>query len=343
MATLASRRDHWLRSPETWRPRGHGPRRQFASLTRHLLARYELPVLFDTAFFTDVDADRQLDWFEHVGGGGNLRTAPGLPVTLTKRMAHEVLNAPAHYTISEALRYGQIVGQQGVSALVETVITTRLGESFEHEDFWSTYLHWLTRHPMLDSEWVGPIADYLNERKFVPPEDGVPPVPNLSMKSRSVDKLLRQVEEWHARLTRDQRVPSNKWPACGIGGYSETAMDAETGRELTTTKELVAEGKAMSHCARSYSRNCLTGRKAIFSVQLSDEEDRMERLLTIAVNPGGRRIIEARGKYNALPAGRIVHKSKKSLDERYRRHLRHARGVMRRWEMQEDLVRASSL
>jgi hypothetical protein len=76
---------------------------------------------------------------------------------------------------------------------------------------------------------------------------------------------------------------------------------------------------------------------------LSDEEDRMERSLTIAVNPGGRRIIEARGKYNALPAGRIVHKSKKSLDERYRRHLRHARGVMRRWEMQEDLVSASSL
>ena len=61
--------------------------------------------------------------------------------SLTKRMAHEVLNAPAHYTISEALRYGQIVGQQGVSALVETVIATRLGESFEHEDFWSTYLH----------------------------------------------------------------------------------------------------------------------------------------------------------------------------------------------------------
>jgi hypothetical protein len=75
--------------------------------------------------------------------------------------------------------------QEGPSALVETVIATRLGESFEHEDFWSTYLHWLTRHPMLDSEWVGPIADYLNERKFVPRDDGAgePPEPNLSMKS----------------------------------------------------------------------------------------------------------------------------------------------------------------
>ncbi len=50
-----------------------------------------------------------------------------------------------------------------------------------------------------------------------------------------------------------------------------------------------------------------------------------------------------RGKYNALPVGKIVYKSKKSLDERYRRYLRHARGVMRRWEMQKDLVRACSL
>jgi hypothetical protein len=40
-------------------------------------------VLFDTAFFAGVDgvdADRQIGWFEHVGGGGNLRTAPGRPL-----------------------------------------------------------------------------------------------------------------------------------------------------------------------------------------------------------------------------------------------------------------------
>jgi hypothetical protein len=138
-------------------------------------------------------------------------------------------------------------------------------------------------------------------------------------------------------LTRDRRVPSTQWPACGIGEYTEHDKD-ETGlplvwsvRELTTTKELVAEGKAMSHCVRSYTRNCRTGRKAIYSVQRRLDGGRSERLLTIAVNPQGRRVIQARGKHNASPLGRIAHLSKKSLHDVYRRRLHEARGVMRRW------------
>ena len=184
---------------------------------------------------------------------------------------------------------------------------------------------------MLDAEWIGPIADYLHERKFVAAEEGEPPEPNLSMQSRSLEKLLRQVELWHTRLVRDQRVPTNQWSGCGIGEYSEHDKDEETGlplvwsvRELTTTKELIAEGKAMSHCVRSYTRNCRTGRKAIYSVQRRLDEGRWERLLTIAINPQGRRIIQARGKHNASPLGKIAHLSKKSLHDRYRRQLQHA-------------------
>lgn len=114
-------------------------------------------------------------------------------------------------------------------------------------------------------------------------------------------------------------------------------------RDLGDYSETVAEGKAMSHCVRSYTRNCRTGRKAIYSVQRRLDEGRWERLLTIAINPQGRRIIQARGKHNASPLGKIAHLSKKSLHDRYRRQLLQARGVMRRWEEQEDLVRASNL
>ena len=356
LAALARRHEHWLQSPDGWRPAGHGPRRHFASLARHLLAHYEVPAPFDTVFFLDDpdEAARQQSWFEHVGAGGNLRTAPGLPVALTKRMAHEVLRAPERYHLVEALRYGQIVGQEGGRDLVETVLATRLGESFAHEEFWSTFVHWLTRHPMLDPEWVGPIADYVQEQKYERQEIALPgggtvwqdpPQPNFSMKSRSVDKLLRQVEEWHARLARDQRVPTDQWSRCDIGELSVAEPDRESGktltwsvRELTSTDELVAEGKAMHHCVRSYADNCRRGRKAVFSLQIADEEGNHERLMTIAVNPSGRRVTEARGRFNALPGGRIVHKSKKSLDDRYRRYLRRSRSVLRQWEEQEGVV-----
>ena len=364
LAALARRQADWQRSPDYWRPERHNPRRQFGSLARHLLARYHVPAFFDTAFFLDptedaLEADRQQTWFIHVGMGANIRTAPDLQVSLTKRMAHEFLRAPRHYSLFEALRYGQIVGQDGSEELVDAVVATRLGESFENEAFWSTFIHWLTLHPMLDPEWIGPIVDYIQDQKFGRQEVIFPggrielqdPLQaNFSMKSRSADKLLRYVEQWHARLVRDQRVPSSRWQSCGVGELSVTDHDEETDKmliwsisELTTTHELVAEGKAMHHCVRTYAHTCRRGSKAVFSLQISDENDNSQRLMTIAVNPKSRRVTQARGKYNALPGGRILNRSKNSLDDRYRHYLRRSRSVLHQWEQQEGLVRSFSL
>ena len=364
LAALARRHAHWRRDPYDWRPERHNPRRQFGSLARHLLARYHVPAFFDTAFFVDptedaLGAGRQSAWFIHVATGANMRTAPDLPVSLTKRMAHEFLHAPNRYSLFEALRYGQIVGQDGPEELVEAVVATRLGESFENEEFWSTFIHWLTLHPMLDPAWIGPIADYIREQRFerqevVLPGGGIelqdPLQANFSMKSRSVDKLLRQVEQWHERLARDQRVPADRWEPCGVGELSVTQHDEETDKmltwsisELTSTQELVADGKAMHHCVRTYAHTCRRGTKAVFSLQISDERGNSQRLMTIAVNPKGRRVTQARGKYNALPGGRDASRSKTSLDGRYRRYLRRSRSVMHQWEQQEGLVRSISL
>ena len=40
-----------------------------------------------------------------------------------------------------------------------TVIATRLGDSFKHEEFWTAFIHWLTLHPMFDSEFVKQIVE----------------------------------------------------------------------------------------------------------------------------------------------------------------------------------------
>ena len=52
-------------------------------MLRHLLARYDVPTWFDAVFLTGDGAAQR--WFVHVAQGGNLRAAPGLPVTLTKK------------------------------------------------------------------------------------------------------------------------------------------------------------------------------------------------------------------------------------------------------------------
>ena len=149
---------------------------------------------------------------------------------------------------------------------------------------------------------------------------------------------------------RDQRVPTDRWQPCGVGELSVTEHDEETDKmltwsisELTTTHELVAEGKAMHHCVRTYAHTCRRDSKAVFSLQICDESGNSQRLMTIAVNPKGQRITQARGKYNALPGGRIVNRSKNSLDDRYRHYLRRSRSVLHQWEQQEGLVRSISV
>ena len=207
LAALARWRDSWLRPLEEWMPDSHNSRRQFGSLARHLLARYAVPRFMDVAWF-QMDSEetrRQQGWFVHVGVGGNIRTAD-IPVHLTKKMAHLFLQAPDAYTIEEALRWGQVLGLGGEVPLVRAINETRLGSTFECEPFWKTVIHFFVNNPMLDPDQVGPVVDYLYNQKYVPQEivqpGGVvdrrlPAQPNLGMKGRSADKLVRQVEAWH--------------------------------------------------------------------------------------------------------------------------------------------------
>jgi len=227
---IARLHNHWQR------PQGHNARRHFSALLRHLLVLYDVPDFIDTHFLQAGDrapADGT-GWILHLATGGNLRKAPGLPVILTKRMAHKALQAPAHSTLIEALRYGQIMGQDGESPLVNAVNGTRLGRSLEHEDFWSTVIHWLTKHPMIDLDLIDPIVEYIQLQKFtsqqitepggqVLMED--PPEPNFSMKSRSVNKLLDLVEAWQTRLSRENRVPASLWERSDIGELEEKTTD----------------------------------------------------------------------------------------------------------------------
>jgi len=348
---IARLHEHWQRPLEDWRPQGHSARRHFPALLRHLLAQYAVPDFVDTLFLqpdheTPANA---VAWFLHMATGGNLRVAPDLPIDLTKRMAHETLQAPSHFTFVEALRYGQVIGQGSGAPLVEAIIATRLGRSFEHEEFWSSVIHWLTKHPMIDLDLVDPIVEYIQLQKYTPQQTGDPQEPNFSMKSRSVNKLLDLVEAWQTRLSRESRIPATRWPRSQIGELQEKTTDKKgfeltwSVRELTTTSELVAEGRALSHCVRSYATGCRSGRHAVFSVQLAVDDERPMRLMTIAVSPKTRVISQMRGRFNAQPTGKQPGGARKrSLKADYRLDLRASRAVVHRWMEAEGVRRGAN-
>ena len=106
IAALANHHESWIRSVETWKVKKHNRDRQFSELARHLFAAYDVPLFMDCVWFNG-NVTHQ-NWFKHIGTGRNIRTAPDIPIPLTKKMAHHFLKAPRHYTIEEALRWGQV-------------------------------------------------------------------------------------------------------------------------------------------------------------------------------------------------------------------------------------------
>ncbi len=333
LLSLATHYTDWLRPVDTWEPAGDNPLPQFSSLARHLLATYPVPGFMTGVWFRgrDAEARRQQGWFLHIGSGRNIRKAD-LPLPYTKMMAHHFFQAPDHLTVEAALRWGQVRGLGGSKELAQAVAATRLGSSFESEDFWLTVLHFLVNHPELDLGHVGPVVDYLHNQKFVPQEgrweqgDLVelgPPQPNVSMKGRTPRSLLRQVGEWHDQLKHPRNIALLRWRPCGIGGFRHIERDTSAGfrcwtiRELTCSEELRREGEAMRHCVGSYVGACARHETSVWSMCFQNDEQQF-RVMTIEVDPVSRTICQARRRGNAPP-------NEKAL------------GVMRLWAGQEGL------
>lgn len=338
LLNLALHRADWLRPVETWAPPPGNPWPLFRSLAQHLFANYPVPACLISVWLKppSKEACRQQGWFKHLGLGGSLRTAD-LPIPLTRAMAHCFGQAPAHFSVEAGLRWAQVRGLGGPPSLARAVAATRLGKEFQHEDFWLTVLQFLVNHPKLDPGHVGPIVDFLHHQRFVPQEvfvGGVlvrqrPPRPDYSIKGRTVQSLLRQVEEWHKHLGKECRKPARVWGRSKIrefevveGCAQEQNMRRWTIRELLTSQELLAEGRALRHCVASYAAECAWRHTSIWSLRLENDTGE-RRVLTIEVDPATRTICQVRGKANRPPKER-------------------ERGVLHRWVKREGLRMAES-
>lgn len=313
IAALANHHESWLRSVETWKVKKYNRGRQFSELARHLLAAYEVPLFMDSVW-CDGNVTHQ-NWFKHIGTGQNIRTASDMPIPLTKKMAHHFLKAPRHYTIEEALRWGQVHALGGDKYLADALRGTRLTETFSNDDFWINVIRFFIANPMLDVSHVNPIIDYIwhqkyeNRRVFI--ERGVareigPAQPNFSMRRRTPETLLRHVEAWHGELGRVSKSRELEWHGSEIGEFhllegSEAARNMKfwSIRELLSSDELIDESRVLRHCVSTYARSCHTGRSSIWSMEIEDENGR-RKILTIEVAPREKVIRQVRGRRNRL-------------------------------------------
>ena len=350
---ISAHSEHWQRAPESWKPVRHGLYNRFGELLRHLFALYPLPSFFDSAWFAGVgpEATRQQQWYLHVGRGGNIRSA-GLPMAYTKRMAHLFLQAPDDYSVTNALRWGQILALGGSKELVEHLNATPLGSRLEHEDFWISLIHFLVNNPMMDLSKVGPVVDYIEYLKFrnrepVDGDAGVeaagppsgPPDPRFSMKGRTADSLLDLVDAWHRAMSKETGGTAGGWADSGFPEFEFIEEEADSGHtirwtisEILTRTELFREGKAMKHCVRSYAHSCAKGTKSVWSVKREDTDTGANRrVLTIALKNDMSRVVQARGKCNAMAGMRPNSRQESAVLKREEDLLERGRRVMGMW------------
>jgi len=348
LLALARRHAEWREPPETWKPDSHSSRRQFGTLARHLLARYEVPAFLDAAWFLgdDLRGQRHQDWCLHIGAGRNIRTA-ALPIHLTKRAAHLFLQAPRDLPVEAALRWAQALALGGDEPLARALIATRLADLQEDEPFWQSVIFFFINNPMLDFARIGAVVDFVHHRRFVavetPGPEGAPPrmaipEPEFSMKGRTGIALLRRVEEWHRDLARESKRAPLEWPSCGIGGLSWTYRDAAAKLDITWTIEeqlssraLQEEGKEMRHCVASYAQSCARGAISIWSLRVREgAASASRRVMTIELQNAKRTITQARGRCNKSPG-----------EKRSSPRLTNAPAVVRRWASEQGLTVAA--
>lgn len=295
MAQFAS---YFIRDITGWKRNSYQPEKQFSHLLRFVFASYPVPLFLDKAWLMD-GGEKEQRWFIDIGSGVSVRRLNDLPVTLTKRMAHAFLWTPAYFSITGAFRFAQVIALGGDEWLAWHINTTLLGRNeFRQEEFWITVIRFMAQAPFFDARRLEEVVEYLNHQRLAHP--------GYSLKGRTPDSLLRQVDEWQAQM-RHERNQGGKlsWSPSGI-----EAFDVETGkgyqvkiykiRELLSSNELRAEGKAMKNCVYTYVRSCHSGACAIFSL-VADTFNASERLVTIEVDLRKRQIVQAKARCNEQP------------------------------------------
>lgn len=296
---LHDRKALWLRPLSDWKPKSKNALRQFGELTHYLFDKYgDVPQFMESAWLrNDRPSWRYRDWYIHLGRGYNLRKAKS-PVKISKRMAHEFLSAPKDYTVEQAVRWAQLRAMDVSRPTIDAVAATRLGRSFVNEGFWITVLRFVADNPMLDPRQIGPIIDYLQNQKFEGVEVEVAPgqwrreppaQPGLSMRHRTVQTLLSQVDAWHRQLGSIKSYAEGTYDAAPFNGAAIEKRNAGTKvdwiiRQLRTHKDLVAESNELRHCVSSYHWSCARGDCTIWSLAASTDGKSFERRQTIEVS-----------------------------------------------------------
>lgn len=300
LVDLAQRSAAWLRAPEDFRPRTTHGRDQIGELVRYLFESYRVPAWLRAALEPQRGRPAlapAFGWYVHVAQGQNLRSAPELPLRLSRRAAHEAQFAPARYPPGQALLYGCLRACAASAAARDALLTATRSHHVVLDDAWLQLFERIARAPEFPVDQVRPLLDYVRAQRA---EGACVDLPLAALRRRMERHHAAQREELvrrqalHFGAAFDQRWPSSSSTpslsgSCEHGDYTMS--------ELRSLRELFEEGQVMQHCVFTYAHAARNGTAAIWSLRLTRAGQEMGRV-TVRVTPGDKAVVEARRRCN---------------------------------------------
>lgn len=331
-----SYRSHFIRPPEAFvlRTRSDHRSKQALEMARHLFGRYRVPRVLEQAWSAYIQESGALGrrelprqgrgvpaprgntglvnpnlsevdfraWFVCVATGGSLYKEH-TRAWLTKKETFLFLGAPEGLDLCQAMIYAVARAAGANQGEAQRLARTKLA-SRPFEPFWFDAVRFfcLPGNMPQDLAVTNDLVDYVTHRRQ---EDR-----NFRLlgSSQSLAAILRRMEQWHRALARARDLSGITWTGVDLPDHTIEQKDPEnkqltikwTFHQITTGKELAAEGTAQRHCVLSYKSRCVSGECSIWSLTRTDAYGLTSRRLTIEVNRYGT-IVQKRGLANRAP------------------------------------------
>lgn len=292
---------HAIRPLKTFTAKSKSEKALFSELIRHLFCKYKIPKWIESQFRAS-SLDKTNEFIVLVQDGknaDNLYKLSGL--YLSHKASHYAYNAPDD-TISfrAAIVYGLARAAKCNEYLAVKLSTTRLYELLSRKtryEWCLAWLQWLGCQPMFDSDRVGEMVDFIIQS-------------DINMKGRTMASFMRLVDVWHDEQAAIAKTYGGILPSSKIPNWEYTEkkkdedLDAYTYVDwkivnITTGKELRAEGKELKHCVGSFFSSIENRRCDIFSLRMNKKI-----IATIELRLPENVIVQIRGNCNSVVTGK---------------------------------------
>ncbi|MEM6929085.1 MAG: PcfJ domain-containing protein [Myxococcota bacterium] len=214
----------------------------------------------------------------HLGAGGDLRMAPGLP-KLTRREAHALFLDGRGVSLWAAARRAQLHLAGASEALTDAIVASPLAHITDVA-LWAAVVRWLVRID-LPADLVADVAAWLEGQGWTVPDQW------------SRDRVDGAIDAWILeRFASGELAEDLPLPRLPLA--REPVLDGWSVRQLTTYRALCEEGRAMDHCVAEYVADAMRHRSTLWTFRQNDE-----RRLTLELE--GTRVVTALGLCNRDP------------------------------------------